>query len=257
MRTSGPPGDTAGVLDVRTTGLAFTASYVPGLIADRARVRAEHAARARPLAAADEERRRVVRDLHDGAQQWLVPSTAGAPSSSTSHFGGPAAAAAVGSASTASAVTSARRRVFLMAPRLGRHAVIAHPGPRDQEAGPIVRSPSPIAAYSSSVTCSPQVTGLPVLVVLLHGDVGHEPVRRGAVPVVLAGLEEDAVAGADDLDRAALALAEADALGDEDRLAVRVRVPGGSRAGREVDERGGERRACRRARRRRRCRRRR
>src|SRR5438874_10108822 len=28
---------------------------------------------------------------------------------------------------------------------------------------------------------------------LLHGEVGHEAVRRGAVPVVLAGLEEDAV----------------------------------------------------------------
>ncbi len=72
MRTGGPPGDTAGVLDVRTTGLAFTASYVPGLIADRVRVRVECAARARTLAAADEERRRVVRDLHDGAQQRLV-----------------------------------------------------------------------------------------------------------------------------------------------------------------------------------------
>ena len=64
---------------------------------------------------------------------------------------------------------------------------------------------------------------------------GHEAVRRGAVPVLLAGLEEDAVAGADDLDRAAAPLAEADALGDVDRLAVRVGVPGGARAGREVD----------------------
>jgi hypothetical protein len=36
--------------------------------------------------------------------------------------------------------------------------------------------------------------------------------------VVLAGLEEDTVTGSDDLDGAALALAEADALGDEDRL---------------------------------------
>ena len=45
------------------------------------------------------------------------------------------------------------------------------------------------------------------LVVLLHGEVDHEAVRGGAVPVVLAGLEEDAVAGADDLDRPALALA--------------------------------------------------
>ena len=43
-------------------------------------------------------------------------------------------------------------------------------------------------------------------------------VGRGAVPVVLAGLKEHAVAGPDDLDRAAFALAEADALGDEDRL---------------------------------------
>ena len=79
------------------------------------------------------------------------------------------------------------------------------------------------------------------VVVLLHGDVDHEAVRGGAVPVVLAGLEEDAVAGADLLDRAALALAAADALGDEDRLAVRVGVPGGAGAGGEVHERGGER----------------
>src|SRR3954468_9996807 len=78
------------------------------------------------------------------------------------------------------------------------------------------------------------------LVVLLHGDVGHEAVGGGAVPVVLAGLEEHAVARADDLDRAALALAEADALGDEDRLPVWVRVPGGARAGCEVHQRGGE-----------------
>src|SRR5205085_3078706 len=80
------------------------------------------------------------------------------------------------------------------------------------------------------------------LVVLLHGDVDHEAVRGGAVPVVLAGLEEDAVAGADDLDRAAFALAESGTLGDEDRLAVRVGVPGGSGAGGEVHRRGRERR---------------
>src|SRR3954468_21780231 len=86
--------------------------------------------------------------------------------------------------------------------------------------------------------------GAAALVVLLHGDVGHEAVRRGAVPVVLAGLEEHAVAGADDLDRPALALAPADALGDEDRLAVRMGVPGGAGAGREVHERGGERRGA-------------
>src|SRR5215213_3730162 len=59
------------------------------------------------------------------------------------------------------------------------------------------------------------------LVVLLHGDVDHEAVRRGAVPVVLARLEEDAVAGPDELDLPAFPLAEADALDDEDRLSVR------------------------------------
>jgi hypothetical protein len=53
---------------------------------------------------------------------------------------------------------------------------------------------------------------------------------RTAVTGFLAWLEEDAVAGADDLGRAAASLAEADAFGDPDRLAVRVRVPGGARA---------------------------
>src|SRR4051812_23780422 len=67
----------------------------------------------------------------------------------------------------------------------------------------------------------------PGLVVLLHRDVDHEAGGRRAVPVVLARLEEDAVAGPDLLDRPTVALAEADALGDEDGLAVRVGVPGG------------------------------
>jgi hypothetical protein len=56
--------------------------------------------------------------------------------------------------------------------------------------------------------------GVPVLD-LHHRYVGHEAVRGGAVPVVLAGLEEHAVAWADHLDRPVAALAEADALGDE------------------------------------------
>ena len=54
---------------------------VASVIADRARSRTERvrlqevrASRARVLAAADEERRRVARDLHDGAQQRLVHS---------------------------------------------------------------------------------------------------------------------------------------------------------------------------------------
>ncbi len=63
---------------------------------------------------------------------------------------------------------------------------------------------------------------------LLDGDVDHEPVGCGTVPVVLAGLEEDSDAGSDLFDRGAFALAAADAFGDEDRLAVRVGVPGGA-----------------------------
>src|SRR5207244_4126816 len=72
---------------------------------------------------------------------------------------------------------------------------------------------------------------------LLQRDVGHEPPRGGAMPVFLARLEEDAVARADDLDRTALALAEADPFGDPDRLPVRVGMPGGARARREMHAR--------------------
>jgi hypothetical protein len=50
------------------------------------------------------------------------------------------------------------------------------------------------------------------------------------VPVLLVGLKEDAIAGADLFDRPAAALAAADAFGDEDRLAEWVGVPGGSGA---------------------------
>src|SRR5436190_14861146 len=73
------------------------------------------------------------------------------------------------------------------------------------------------------------------VVCLLDRDMRHQPRRCGTVPVVLARLEEDAIAGPDQLDRAALALAEPDALGDPDRLAVRMRVPGGARARRDVN----------------------
>jgi hypothetical protein len=63
----------------------------------------------------------------------------------------------------------------------------------------------------------------------------HETVRRSAVPVFLAGLEKHAVAGPDHLGRTAAPLREADALEHVDRLAVRVCMPGGACAGREVD----------------------
>src|SRR5581483_2822924 len=54
--------------------------------------------------------------------------------------------------------------------------------------------------------------GAPALVRELHGDVRHQTRRCGAVPVVLAGREEDAVAGPDHLDRRALSLTDAEAL---------------------------------------------
>src|SRR3989442_1769405 len=73
-----------------------------------------------------------------------------------------------------------------------------------------------------------------------HRDVSHEARRRGAMPVVLARLEEHAVARANDLDRPTATLREADAFGDEDGLAVGVRVPRGAGARREVDAARGE-----------------
>src|SRR5271155_1424419 len=73
---------------------------------------------------------------------------------------------------------------------------------------------------------------------LVEGEVDHQAVGGSAVPVLLPGLEQDPVTGADDLDRAAPALAEPDALGDEDRLAERVRVPRGPCARGEVHEAG-------------------
>ena len=56
-----------------------------------------------------------------------------------------------------------------------------------------------------------------------------------AVRVLLARLEEDTITGADDLDRVTAALGKTDSLEDVDRLAVRMRVPRRSRAGREMD----------------------
>src|SRR5438093_8959089 len=70
---------------------------------------------------------------------------------------------------------------------------------------------------------------------LEHREVGHEAVESGAVPMLLARLEEHAVSGADDLDRAATALRQADALGDVDRLPVGVCMPCGPCTRREMD----------------------
>src|SRR3954468_16084639 len=72
----------------------------------------------------------------------------------------------------------------------------------------------------------------PVGVGLLDGDVGHEPVRGGSVPVLLAGFDVDHVAGSDLLN-AVVGGDEADAVGDVEGLALGVVVPGGAGAGRE------------------------
>jgi signal transduction histidine kinase len=87
--------------DYVAIGVLLATSVVASFIADRARQRADeavkrlaleeeirereaerirleevHASRARALSAADDERRRVVRDIHDGAQQRLVQTIA-------------------------------------------------------------------------------------------------------------------------------------------------------------------------------------
>jgi hypothetical protein len=72
---------------------------------------------------------------------------------------------------------------------------------------------------------------------LCDGDVAHRSVGSCSVPVLLSGRKPDDVAGADFLDRAALALHPAAAERHDQRLAERVRVPRGARAGRERDSR--------------------
>src|ERR1700722_542115 len=78
------------------------------------------------------------------------------------------------------------------------------------------------------------------LVGLLHGGMHHEAVGRGTMPVVLPGLEEDAVAGTNGLDWTALTLAQTHALSHEDRLAEGMGVPSGAGTGRKVDRGGSE-----------------
>ena len=68
------------------------------------------------------------------------------------------------------------------------------------------------------------------LVDLEHREVGHEARRRRAVPVLLARLEEHAVAGADQFDLPSPPLHEPHAFGDVHGLTVGMRVPGRSRA---------------------------
>jgi hypothetical protein len=73
------------------------------------------------------------------------------------------------------------------------------------------------------------------IVNLRHSRVGHGAAGGGAMPVVLARLEEYPVAGSYDLDRTTAALAQSETLGNVDGLAVGVGVPSCSCARREVD----------------------
>src|SRR5579875_1992699 len=78
------------------------------------------------------------------------------------------------------------------------------------------------------------------VILLLHGQVGHETGRHGTVPVILAGLEVHPVTWSDELDLSALTLTQPEALSYEDRLAAGMRVPGGPGTRREVNQRRGE-----------------
>src|SRR5581483_569720 len=80
--------------------------------------------------------------------------------------------------------------------------------------------------------------GRSFLVGLLQGDVRHEAIRRRPVPVLLARREEHTIAGPDARDRPAAPLTETMSFEDEDRLPVRMGVPGSAGPGRKVHERG-------------------
>src|SRR3954447_14595843 len=75
--------------------------------------------------------------------------------------------------------------------------------------------------------------------VLQHGEVAHEGVGGGAVPVLLVGRADDGVAGADPDDGTVAGADQADALGDVQRLADGVAVPVGAGAGGEPDQADG------------------
>ena len=106
------------------------------------------------------------------------------------------------------------------------------PGPRER---PSLFQDVGAARYSSSVTCPPHVALLPSSSTWSIARCVMKRSGNGAVPVILAGLEEHAVAGTDHFDRAAAVLREADAFDHVDRLPVRMGVPGGTCARREVD----------------------
>lgn len=67
-----------------------------------------------------------------------------------------------------------------------------------------------------------------VLVGFDDGEVGHEIVGCGTVPMVFAWIEKDTIAGTDLLDRATATLSPADAFRHEQALPMGMGVPGGA-----------------------------
>src|SRR3954452_12529517 len=95
----------------------------------------------------------------------------------------------------------------------------------------MMRRPSPTRCVSRSARLL-LVFGVGEVVVPLgvafgDGDVGHEPIGPGAVPVLLAAGNADDVAGADNDDRATARLDSSFTLGDVEGLTHAVAVPGG------------------------------
>ena len=68
-----------------------------------------------------------------------------------------------------------------------------------------------------------------------HGEMGHEAVRGGTMPVFLTWCKEHAVARTNNRNRAAALLTQADTFSHHDRLPLGVGVPRRSRTGREVN----------------------
>jgi len=73
----------------------------------------------------------------------------------------------------------------------------------------------------------------------LNGNVSHRGNRGGAVPVLLAGRKPDDVARPNFFNRSSPALHPTKAGCDDEGLAQRVGVPGGSSAGLERNDRAG------------------
>jgi hypothetical protein len=62
----------------------------------------------------------------------------------------------------------------------------------------------------------------------LDGDMRHRAIGTRSVPVALPWVENDDIPGGDSFNRTAIALNPAKAIGDEEKLAKRMRMPSGT-----------------------------